>query len=111
MTVEDVQVERIDVKASVEVVVEDVAGRVYVRAGVGWELHFGVVSDGAVLHALRKPQELPYTILRVKFRHLGVVPMTDVEYSAIAVYFPARRDQAVIAVRSPNRRREGARYH
>lgn len=111
MTVEDVQVERVDVEASIEVVVEDMAGSVDVRAGVGWELHFGVVSYGAVLHALRKPQELPYAVLRFKFRHLRVVPVTDVEYSAIAVNFPARWDQDVITVRRPNRHREGARNH
>jgi len=111
VTVEYIQVERVDVEAGVQVVVEEVAGSVDVRAGVGWELHFGVVSDGTVLHALRKPQELPYAVLRFKLRHLGVVPVTDVEYSAIAVHFPSRRNQAVIAVRRPNRHREGARNH
>jgi len=111
VTVEDFQVERVDVEAGVEVVVEDVTGSVDVRAGVGWKLHFGVVSDGTVLHALWKPQKLPYAVLRVKFRHLGVVPVTDVEYSAVAIHFPARRDQAVVAVRRPNRHREGARNH
>lgn len=55
MTIEDVKVEGIDIEASVEVVVEDVAGGVDVGTGVGWELHLGVVGKGTVLHALRKP--------------------------------------------------------
>lgn len=111
VTVEDVQVERVDIEAGVEVVVEHVTGGIDVRAGVGGKLHFGVVGEGTVLHALGKPQELPNAVIRFPFRHLGLVPVTDVEYSAIAVHFPPRRDEVVVAVRRPDRRREGERKH
>lgn len=111
VTVEDVQVEGVDIEAGIEVVVEHVAGGVDMRAGVCWEFHFGVVGEGTVLHALGKPQELPYAVIRFPFRHLGLVPMTDVEYSPIAVHFPARRDEVVVAVRCPDHRREGAGKH
>lgn len=57
-TVENIQVEGVDVEARLEVPLEDVAGGVDVGSGVGRELHLGEIGDGgAVLHGLGQPEE------------------------------------------------------
>lgn len=96
-TIEEVQVERVNIETSIEVVVEEVARGVNVGAGVGWELHLGVVCEGTVLHALRKPQELSDTIFGLPLWHLRMVPVTDVEDSPIIVHFSPRRSREIDA--------------
>lgn len=69
-TIEDGEIEGVDVEAGLEVVLEDVAGGVDVGAGVGGHLHLGVVGKGAVLHALREPKELPQAFVRFPRWHV-----------------------------------------
>lgn len=73
--------------------IEDVAGGVDVGPSVSGELHLGIVSNGAVLHAVGEPQELADAVDGVKRRHVGAVSVADVEYSAVTVDFPARGDK------------------
>lgn len=61
-TVEHFQVKRVNVEAGVEVAVNHMAGGVDVRAAVSGQLHYRGVSERAVLHASREPEELAQSI-------------------------------------------------
>lgn len=51
-TIKDIQVKRIDVKPSIVVVVEDMAGGINMGARVRKKLHHRHISNGAILHAI-----------------------------------------------------------
>ena len=91
ITVEYSKVKRVDIEAGIEVVIEDVARRINVRAIVSRDLHLGVVGLRAVLHALRKPQKLAETVVGVPRGHVGSIPVTDIEDSAFIVEFSSHR--------------------
>jgi hypothetical protein len=95
ITIEDLQVKRVDIEAGVKVVIENVAGRVDMRTGVSGQLHLGVVGERAVLNALREPQELAESLARLPRRHVRDVPVADIEDSASTVDFSANRSEFV----------------
>lgn len=89
--------------------IEEVPGRVDVRAGVGGQLYLGLVGKRAVLHALRKPEELADPVTRIKRRHVRGVPVADIDDSASIVDFSANRYELVCS-RNRAVRSFGARY-
>lgn len=86
MTIEDIKVEGIDIEAGIEVVIVEMARSIKVGASVGLHLHLTDVSDGAILHPPHYPKELPDAFVRLKARHVQVVPVCDVEYPPIPVH-------------------------
>jgi hypothetical protein len=89
ITIEDLQVKRVDIEAGVKVVIENVAGRVDMRTGVSGQPQLGV----AVLNALREPQELAESLARLPHRHVSDVHVADIEDSASTVDFSANRSE------------------
>ena len=87
LTIKYFQIERINIEAGIEVPINDVAGRVKVRAGMSRKLHLRIISEGTVLHAFRQPKELSNTIVGFPGRHVDGVPMADVEYPSVTVDF------------------------
>lgn len=77
--------------------IEHVAGCVDVRAGMSRYLHFGVVSERAVLHTGREPEKLADTVLGAPLGHVGRVPVADVEDSAVIVDLPSNGYEVVAA--------------
>lgn len=63
--------------------------------GVGGELHLGVVSEGAVLHAPGEPQEVPEAVGGLPRRHVRMVPMADVDDTATSVHFAANGNEII----------------
>lgn len=95
MTVENIEVKRVDVEAGVIVVIEHVAGCIDVGPGVDGELHLGEISEGAVLHAPREPQEVPKAVGGLPRRHVWMVPMADVDDTATSVNFAADGNEII----------------
>lgn len=94
-TVEEGEIERVDVEAGVVVVLEDVARRVDVGAGVRREPELGEVGDvGAVAHGARQPQEPGRALRRLERRHVLPVVVADVQ----------DRSPSVSELRCPHRR-------
>ena len=62
-------------------------------AGVSGNLHLRVISQGTILHALEKPEEVSKPIIRFPNWHVWNVPVTDIEDLAITVDFSTRRDK------------------
>ncbi|KAF4382407.1 hypothetical protein G4B88_011359 [Cannabis sativa] len=52
------QIKSVNVESSIEVVIVNVSGSIDVGPSMSRKLHLGVVSDGTILHALGKPDEL-----------------------------------------------------
>jgi hypothetical protein len=92
-TVEDCEVERVNVESGVVVVLEDVARRVDVGAGVRGEAEIGEVGDvGAVAHGPRQAKELADALAGLPRRHVVAVVVADVhDPAAVELLPPFRR--------------------
>jgi len=80
----------VDIEASIKVVIKDMARSVDMGPSVDGELEHGEISNGAILHALCEPEELPNNIGRIKRRHIRVVLVADVDTPAISVSLSPR---------------------
>ena len=111
LTIKNFQVKRGDVVSGVEVVVEEVARRVEVRAGVDAELHLRRVGEGAVLDACALFDEvLPEPLNGIPTRHVWSVRVGDIEDSAISVHIlPYGDGDAALLLRAADGVREKAR--
>lgn len=98
ITIEDFQVERVHIEAGVEVVIEEVAGCVDVRARVSGHLHLRDVGERAILHALPEQQELTEHFHRVPRRHVRGVSVADIDDASSVVDLSANRDEVVDVV-------------
>lgn len=94
-TIKDIQVKRIDVKPSIVVVVEDMAGGINMGARVRKQLHHRHISNGAILHAIKEPEELPQPIHGVIRGHVRGVSVSNVNDSTISIHFTPRWNQSV----------------
>lgn len=94
-TIKDIQVKRINVKPSIVVVVEDVAGGINMGARVRKQLHHRHISNGAILHAIKEPEELPHPIHGVIRGHVRGVSVSNVNDSTIFIHFTPRWNQSV----------------
>lgn len=96
ITIKHFQVKRIDIEASIEVVIEEVSRGINMGACVSRQLENWHVSQGAVLHAVGEPKELAQQAVRgLKRRHARGDPVGDVEDFAISVNFAARGNRSV----------------
>ena len=85
-TVENIEIERGGIEAGVEVVIEDVARRIDVGAGVGGELHLGEIRDRSVLHAPSQPHDAADSVGGLPRRQVRVVPVAYVDDAAASVH-------------------------
>lgn len=60
-------------------------------------LQLGVISQGAVFHALRKPEELALAVASPPSRQIGRVAVRDVEDSAVGVHFTPDWDRDCVS--------------
>lgn len=75
--------------------IEDVSRRIDVGPSVGGDLHLGVVSERAVLHARGEPEEVAEAVGGLPRRHLRVVPVADVDDAAASVHLAAHGDEII----------------
>lgn len=87
-TVEDVEIEGVDVEPGVVIPPEDVAGGVDVGAGVRREPQLREVGDVAVIHRPGEPDEPAEPLLPLPPGHLLPVGVADVDDPPPAVLLP-----------------------
>lgn len=97
ITVENFKVKSLDVEASIEIVVEDVARRVNVRAGMSGHFHVRVIGDRSVLHTLLQPYDLADSLVGPKGGHVGGVWVSDVEDTSVGVDLSFHGDELDVA--------------
>lgn len=100
LTVEDWEIEGVDIVTGLKVMPEVVSGGVDVGARVDVKLHHGSVPLRPVLHALLEPQELPHSLTGSKRRHALVEPVADVDDPPSVVDLPPLRRRHLAGVQA-----------